>query len=894
MAKKEVYVVPHSHWDAEWYFTCEDSHILLIENMDYLIALLENDPTFPSYTFDGLASVLDDYLAVRPENAARLEALITRRRLLAGPWYTQCDTLLIRTESLIRNLLYGTRLAGRFGHSMNIGYLPDVFGQHAWLPAFFTDLGIQYCVVQRGIYTDQLQGDLNFYWRAPNQKTIATHYLYFGYGPGKFLSAQPDYLEQRLLPILDQLAAMSQHTPNLLLPAGGDQVLANADFPATVAALNQCQTAYHFTLADYETYMAETWADTDFPHVIDGELVACQKSRIHRTCHSTRYDIKRQNWETEHLLLDQLEPLAALASLYGITCPPRLMSRLWKTLFAAHAHNGIEATNADPVNHDIKQRLISVERSALSLINLLKKKLSHQVTRQLGRENILMVFNNAPHPLDPLVSAVVFTRSPHFTLRHHGEPVACTLLRQDAIDGGKKVIVTAQGEKLEPAENYYRSEILFTPFRTPGLGYQAYDLEEQHPEEHGGAAGSAPAPLVTTQATRIENRHFRVTLQNGTLSLENLRLNQRIDNLLTFVDEGDDGDEFDFSPLESESPLRFHHFRLIATETGPLISRMTLESVLLLPETIARRTANQRDQPVTLRTLIQLRHDEPMVRIQHELVNSVTGHRLRVQVNTPVVRPASSYADQGYAILRRETAGRYLPGWREAGFIEKPVPIHTLENVVYVKDRRCLFGIITRGIKEYEVLPEENSIALTLFRSVGLLGKDDTLWRPGRASGINNKVVHTPDALMRQKMTFDYALIFEDAGMDEAAVYHAVNRYRGHHLTYQVQHLNTFEERLERFAIPLPDRPAPAAAMKLAIDNPRVMMSMCKPGPDNALIIRVFNPTDAPETFTVISDGGHQISRLSLNETPQETLSGAIALAGKAYLTLAIYFHGPH
>ena len=882
MATKEVYVVPHSHWDAEWYFTCEDSHILLIENMDYLINLLERDPTFPSYTFDGLACVIEEYLAIRPENSERLKALIRERRLLVGPWYTQCDSLLIRTESLIRNLVYGTQLAGHVGHSMNIGYLPDIFGQHAWLPAFFTDLGITYCVVQRGIYTDQLQGDLNFYWRAPNQKMIATNYLYFGYGPGKFLSAQPDYLEQRLLPILGKLSAMNQRTDKLLLPAGGDQVLANAEFPATVAALNRCETGYTFQLASYETYMEAAWADTDFPHIIDGELVGCQKSRIHRTCHSTRYDIKRQTWQTEHLLLDQLEPLAALAQQQGITCSARLMDNLWKTVFLAHAHNGIEATNADPVNHDIKQRLISVERSALSLINLLKKKLSHQITRQLGKSNLLVVFNTGIHPLNQPISAVLFTRRPHFTLRHNGTPVRCTLLRQEAMDGGKKVIVTAQGEKLEPVDDYYRSEILFTPVPTHGLGYQAYVVDEENLEDSLSA-------VTATAATHIENSHYRVTLEAGRVSLENLRLHQRIEDLLTFVDEGDDGDEFDFSPLESERPLRCNSFRLVATEAGERVSRMTLESVLPLPQGMAERKAGRRDQSMTLLTRLELRAGDPALRVQHELHNTQTEHRLRVQIKTPVERPAYSYADQGYSILRRETAGRYVPGWREAGFVEKPMPIHTLENVVYLRDSRCFFGVMTKGIKEYEVVPAENSLALTLFRSVGLLGKDDTLWRPGRASGINNKVVHTPDALMQQTMVFDYALLFDGPHIDEAAVYRAVNRYREHHLTYHVQSLNTFEERLERFTLPLPTQPAPAAAVKLAIDNPRIFMSMCKPGPDNAVIVRLFNPGDTAETFRLHSSGTLRLHRLNLREAYQETLTGALTLAGKEYVTLAVY-----
>ncbi|MDQ9174857.1 glycoside hydrolase family 38 C-terminal domain-containing protein [Cronobacter sakazakii] len=884
MVKKKVYVVPHCHWDAEWYFTCEDSHILLVENMDYLLDLLEKDADFPSYTFDGLAIVLDDYLKERPENTSRIHALIRQRRLFVGPWYTQCDSLLIRTESLIRNLQYGIRTATQFGHSMNVGYLPDIFGQHAWLPAFFTDAGIDFCVLQRGIYTDQLRGDLNFYWQAPNQKSIGTNYLYYGYGPGKFLSAEPDYLQHRLLPILEQLSVMNRHTDKLLLPCGGDQVLPNAQYPQTVNALNQRGLPYQFVMSDYESYMRETWRDGEFTHVIEGELFACQKSRIHRTCHSTRYDIKRQTWETEHLLLDKLEPLTVMASLLGIHWPQPLMASLWKTLFCAHAHNGIEATNADPVNQNIKQRLISVERSALSLINLLKKKISHAISLQSEQRNILVVFNSDISPLDSVVQAVVFTKDKQVSLRRGGKPVACTVLEQRRLDGGQQVIVTAQGEKLETVEGYYRSVILFRADGLHGLGYQTWLIDEQ----------TASPSLTLSHDETIENARLRISLQQGVLSLENRGTGQRIDNLLTFVDCGDDGDEFDFAPVEHEQPVSVSTFTLIACETSPMVSRMTLETTLVLPKDMQQRRNAAPTQPMTIQTTLELRQHENYVRVQHHLVNEARDHRLRVHIRTPVKAPDYAFADQGYALLRRETRSRYVNGWREQGFVEKPVPVYTLENCVALRDDNHLFAAITKGIKEYEVLPDEDVLALTLFRSVGLLGKDDTPWRPGRASGINNKIVDTPDAQMLQPMTFDYALMM-DSGIDDAALFNECKQYREHYLSYQLQQLNTFEERLERFTIPLPEKGLAPAFTWLTQNNPAIQMSMCRPGDgEHTVIIRLFNPGDTPQTVELASPFICRIYRLSLLEEIQEMVKDNPTIAAKDYLTLAIHLMQDH
>ncbi|HGI6545330.1 TPA: alpha-mannosidase, partial [Listeria monocytogenes] len=136
-------------WDHEWYFTMEDSNILLIENLDYLLNVLETKDSFASYSFDGQMSVIERYLDIRPENKARVQKLIQDRRLFVGPWYTQTDSLLVKTEAVIRNLLYGYKMGEEFGHSMSIGYSPDIFGQHAYLPAIYKSFNMEHSIFQR-------------------------------------------------------------------------------------------------------------------------------------------------------------------------------------------------------------------------------------------------------------------------------------------------------------------------------------------------------------------------------------------------------------------------------------------------------------------------------------------------------------------------------------------------------------------------------------------------------------------------------------------------------------------------------------------------------------------------------------------------------------------------
>ncbi|MDZ5001308.1 alpha-mannosidase, partial [Clostridium perfringens] len=138
-----------------------------------------------------------------------------------GPWYTQTDSLLVNKESIIRNLLYGTRLGNKLGHSMKVGYLPDIFGQNQYLPSIFKGFDIENSVLQRGVYTDELKGNLNFKWTSPDGETVKANNIFLGYGPGKFLSSDKEYIEEKLMPMLKKLEDLNKDSDNLLLPAGG-------------------------------------------------------------------------------------------------------------------------------------------------------------------------------------------------------------------------------------------------------------------------------------------------------------------------------------------------------------------------------------------------------------------------------------------------------------------------------------------------------------------------------------------------------------------------------------------------------------------------------------------------------------------------------------------------
>ena len=151
MTARRIVIVPHTHWDREWYKSYQDFRLALVELIDNLLPLLEQDASYPHFMLDGQMAVVDDYLEVRPEAEERLRALAAAGRLSMGPWYILMDEFLASGETIVRNLQMGIERGAAFGGVMDVGYLPDMFGHIAQMPQILRLAGFDDAVVWRGV-----------------------------------------------------------------------------------------------------------------------------------------------------------------------------------------------------------------------------------------------------------------------------------------------------------------------------------------------------------------------------------------------------------------------------------------------------------------------------------------------------------------------------------------------------------------------------------------------------------------------------------------------------------------------------------------------------------------------------------------------------------------------
>ena len=66
MEKKIIHIIPHTHWDREWYVPFQTFRFRLVKAIDKLLEMTDKDPDY-LFNLDGQTIVLEDYLEIKPE-----------------------------------------------------------------------------------------------------------------------------------------------------------------------------------------------------------------------------------------------------------------------------------------------------------------------------------------------------------------------------------------------------------------------------------------------------------------------------------------------------------------------------------------------------------------------------------------------------------------------------------------------------------------------------------------------------------------------------------------------------------------------------------------------------------------------------------------------------------
>jgi alpha-mannosidase len=411
-----LHLIAHTHWDREWYLPFQEFRLKLVHLIDLLLDILDQDPAFTYFTLDGQTILLEDYLEIRPEREPDLIRRVREGRLLIGPWYVLPDEFLVSPEALIRNLLLGGEISRRFGHRMDVGYVPDPFGHIGQLPQILKGFGIEAAAFRRGLADEPCE----LWWEAADGSRVLTAYLRDGYDNAARLPTSPAAFEKA---IHDRRLSLEPHaaTRHLLILNGTDHQEPQPEIPPLVRDWRATDAALVIsTLPRYFGAIREEIAARGLAlPVFRGEARNPRRHHLLPAVLSGRTWIKQRNHECETLLEKWGEPFSAWAEILAEGIPerstftghlttPRLrwpravLHEAWRILLQCHPHDSICGCSVDPVHEQMKARFDQVNEIAEEITRQSLAALAEEIDTASapvpGARSSLVVFNPHAHP----------------------------------------------------------------------------------------------------------------------------------------------------------------------------------------------------------------------------------------------------------------------------------------------------------------------------------------------------------------------------------------------------------------------------------------------------------------------------------------------------------------
>ncbi|WP_244312560.1 alpha-mannosidase [Microbispora hainanensis] len=800
-------VVPHTHWDREWYLPFQRFRVGLVRVLDEVLDAMAADPAY-RFTMDGQLAAVEDYLEIRPDRRGDVARFVAGGRLAVGPWLILADEFLCAGETLLRNLEYGMRGAAALGGPMPVGYLPDQFGHCAQMPQILALAGLRRACLWRGVpaHVDRDAFD----WTGADGTTIRTTYLPGGYGNAFGLFTGPaEGMPDRVAAFVSTAEGWASGG-TLLAMYGADHSAPARDITASglrVATLAEALTTGEAT-------------DEEAPRVV-GELRSHARANILPGVISARVPIKQAMARAERVLTRYAEPLSALWRPGDSACA-RLIDMAWRSVIACSGHDSVTGCGSDETAQQVAARIAEAGQTAQAVVDLVAASLA-----EAAPKGALVVVNPSPFERTGLVLAdLPEERASLVDASNRPVPAqrlehAATLLDETVMDDLSRLLGRVHERELYGHEivSWHAGDGVFTvTVSRHASGAYAYEdlrravmaagpgpwvvrtvaepvvtvaaLVTVPPLGRAVLTARPPAPrppAPVAHALRTDAYGFEPVLDNGLLRVRvagdgTLSLcgadGTEVHGVGRIVHGGDAGDTYNHAPPPDDR-LSDRPSRVVVEEicSGPLTGAYEITRVYDWPVGLGSDGEGEGEGDETVRTAVttrvELRAGEPFARC--EITMDVRCRDHRVRWHAPLPRAADgSYAEGQFAVVRRGLTA-------EGGGGERPIPTFPAESFAAAGGLAVLLDHVT----EYEIVRDEiggdeiggdeiggdgRELALTLVRSVGYLSRNRNPYRDEPAG----PEVPTPAAQCQGPLTVRFAVLpyageWHEAGLPRLA-----------------------------------------------------------------------------------------------------------------------------
>lgn len=847
--KNTLYIIPHTHWDREWYMSFEQHRVKLVELMDRLIATMEEHPEYTVYHLDGQYIPVEDYLEIRPHMRERLEKLIREDRIQIGPWYVLQDEFLTSGEANVRNMLYGMKLCRSIGADpVMCGYFPDSFGNMSQAPQLLRGFDIDSAVFGRGVgdvrFNNQIvPGDKSspseVRWRSPDGSEVMSVVFSHWYNNAQELPSDPETLKKRMEALIEA-DLESAATPHLLGMNGCDHIPVQTDLPAVLETARGLFPDITIKQAGFKEYLEvlRPYRET-FP-VIEGELRGQYTSgecQLVNTA-SSHIPLKQQNQKGQNALEKEAEPLNVLSYLAGDEYRSDLLLYSWKKLMQNHPHDSICTCSVDEVTREMKLRFDKSKQVADCVSDASMEYLVSRIAAEDAMN--LVVFHTNPFTTTEMLTATVdlpdgsdVTDIAIYDENGKAVPAAVRHI-------GRIFTYLLPKDRFRVPFHVNRFEVTL-PVTMTGIGWKTFTVRP----ETGSATGG-----ITVHDRGAENEHIAFTVTpNGEIELTDKHTGQVYRHLNSYDNTGDVGDLYNFVPVAGGETYttRKDTAKVWLAENTPAYVTFCVENHLYLPAGITadkQRTAEGADMVIT--TMVTLGSGMRRLDFRTTVTNTSENFRLRA-VFAPDIQTDTSLACTPFDITARPV--HPWEGWKNPSHSQRSQEFFALEG-----EEKSLL-VATRGLYEYEIDQATNDMTLTILRSVGEIGD----WGDFPA----------PDGFCKGTVTVEYALV----------PYVKEDRFTAYRQGY------TFSDPcVKGRSVSKQTGTLPASRCVVAVEGETLAFSSFKKCEDgNGALLRFYNVSDEPAEV-LLTAGSAQSAYLT---NLAEKRLGSVALSdGKAQVTV--------
>ncbi|MBP5093383.1 MAG: hypothetical protein J6332_04985 [Abditibacteriota bacterium] len=873
MAKKNLHVISHTHWDREWYLTFQQFRMRLVDLVDNLLDALDNNPDFKYFNFDGQTIVLEDYLEIHPEKETKLAEYIKAGRILVGPWYQLNDEYLVSGESTVRSLLVGHRIAAKYGKPMKLGYLPDQFGNISQMPQIFNGFGIDNAIFGRGLQVRDGEERIDdrcmeFYWESPDGSKVITSLMAFWYNNAMRLPFDTDEAVAFTKEMKAKMEELSAVDP-LLFMNGVDHMEAQPNVGEIIGRANKklkdCKLV-HSTLTAYMDEVKKYVNDNNVPlKTIKGELREDRWSSCLAGTLSSRIYLKQSNAKSQTDLENRVEPLNTYAYMLGEKYPGEYIDYVWKLLMHNHPHDSSCGCSIDAVHRNMVDRFEQVEQVDEELIARAQAAIVPHIKVD---DEAVVVFNNLGHAVtDKVVAVIDFSlgdsdrmdpkedKSKDVTRialkDSKGKDVPVVVLSSEKI--GKQIL---HGHRLPEVMIVRRMKIAFVAENVPSCGYGTFTIVKN-------------PPIQPPCRSLVEDSYTGKTISNGIVSLEYTadglvleRLGKNGDaeygafGVGMFEDVGDVGDEYlHKEALSDRRIIDLKNPNVSIIDHSPVFATMRVEGVLRVPESAVKNNTARSEKLVDLPVVSEytIWNGVPRVDVKTTIENKATDHRIRVLFPTEIDTD-TVFCDGQFDVIERPISGE--PLWKEAS------TFYPQQKWIDLSDGDNGFCVINKGLPEFEVYDDESrTAAVTLLRCVGLIS--------GGAEAPGAQM--TPEAQCIGTYTFEYAMYPHAGSWNGDRVWEQANAFNAELMPFKVGGNSRGEDKgyggEDVAARKIVKKTLPQDYSFLTITGKVILSALKKAEDDDKVVVRLYNPAGRKQSGVKVAlAGAKKAVLLNLNE----------------------------